>query len=123
MKLIIKSTDASHLYVLKELLEANGIPAFVKGENTARIVTLFIMTEPSLWIYLDEQYEDAQSLVGNPEYKVKNPVDMDVFNEVVKSTTEKPEKLNNALIHSAFTMGLILLGMLVLIKILQWLAT
>ena len=123
MKLVTKSTDTSYLHVLKELLESNGIPAFVKGENTARMVTPYIMTEPSLWVYLDEQYEEAQSLVKNPEYEVNNPVDMDEFNEVVKSTTEKPEKLNKALMHLGFTMGLILLGMLVLIKILQWLAT
>jgi hypothetical protein len=120
MKLVTKSTDSSYLHVLKELLEANGIPAFIKGENTARVITPFIMTEPSLWIYLDEQIDEALKLVENPDYEVRNKVDMDRFHEVARNITDKPANLNKALIDLGFTMGLILLAMLVLIKLLQW---
>lgn len=123
MKLITKSTDTSHLYVLKELLEANGIPAIVKGENTARVITPFIMTEPGLWIYIDDQYDEARILVHNPDYEVIHKVDMDEFNELARNVTENPSNLNAVLINLGFTMGLVLLGMLFLIKVLQWMAT
>lgn len=123
MKLITKSTDTSHLYVLKELLEANGIPAIVKGENTARVITPFIMTEPGLWIYIDDQYDEARILVHNPDYEVIHKVDMDEFKELARNVTENPSNLNAVLINLGFTMGLVLLGMLVLIKVLQWMAT
>ena len=55
MKLVTKSTDVNYLHILKDLLEANGIPAVIKGENTARMITPFLMTEPSLWVYLEDQ--------------------------------------------------------------------
>ena len=46
--MLTKSTDIVHLQVLKNLLEANGIPAVIKGENTARMISPFLMTEPTL---------------------------------------------------------------------------
>ena len=123
MKLITKSTDASHLHVLKELLESNGIPALINGENTARMITPFLMTEPSLWIYLDEQVDEALILVKDPDYEVINKVNMDEFYEAANNVIDKPASLNTALIHLGVTMGVLLLGMFVLVKILQWMAT
>ena len=123
MKIITKSTYASHLQVLKELLEANGIPALINGENTARMITPFLMTEPSLWVYLDEQADEALKLVKDPDYVVINKVDMDEFYKVSNNVIDKPASLNTALVYLGVTMGLLLLGMFVLVKALQWMAT
>ena len=120
MKRVIKSIDASQLHVLKDLLETNGIPALINGENTARIITPFLMTEPSLWVYLDEQRDEALRLIEDPDYEVVNKVDMIEFYKVADTVTDKPESLNTALVYLAATMAVVLLGLFVLVKMLEW---
>ena len=120
MKRIIKSIDASQLHVLKDLLETNGIPALINGENTARIITPFLMTEPSLWVYLDEQRDEALRLIEDPDYEVVNKVDMTEFYKVADTVTDKPESLNTALVYLGATMAVVLLGLFVLVKLLEW---
>ena len=120
MKRVIKSIDASQLHVLKDLLETNGIPALINGENTARIITPFLMTEPSLWVYLDEQRDEALRLIEDPDYEVVNKVDMIEFYKVADTVTDKPESLSTALVYLAATMAVVLLGLFVLVKVLEW---
>ena len=120
MKRIIKSIDASQLHVLKDLLETNGIPALINGENTARIITPFLMTEPSLWVYLDEQRDEALRLIEDPDYEVVNKVDMIEFYKIADTVTDKPESLNTALVYLGATMAVVLLGLFVLVKLLEW---
>ena len=120
MKRVIKSIDASQLHVLKDLLETNGIPALINGENTARIITPFLMTEPSLWVYLDEQRDEALRLIEDPDYEVVNKVDMIEFYKVADTVTDKPESLNTGLVYLAATMAVVLLGLFVLVKVLEW---
>ena len=120
MKRVIKSIDASQLHVLKDLLETNGIPALINGENTARIITPFLMTEPSLWVYLDEQRDEALRLIEDPDYEVVNKVDMIEFYKIADTVTDKPESLNTALVYLAATMAVVLLGLFVLVKVLEW---
>ena len=119
----MKSIDVSQLHVLKELLEANGIPALINGENTARAITPFLMTEPSLWVYLDDQLDEALELVNDPDYEVINKVDMKEFYEVADNVANHPASLNAALIYLGVTMGLVLLGLVVLFKTLEWMTT
>ena len=123
MRRLLKSIDTSQLHVFKELLEANGIPALINGENTARAITPFLMTEPSLWVYLDEQLDEAVKLMDDPDYEVVNKVDMAEFYEVADNITSHPATLNAALIYMGVTMGLVLLGLVVLFKVLEWMTT
>jgi hypothetical protein len=122
MKLVTKSTDSIHLHLLKNLLETNGIPAVIKGKNTARVVSPYLMTEPGLWVYLDEQAVEAMQLLNNPDYEVMNKVDLEEFYEVSNAVRGQPANLNNALVYMGVTMGLILLGMFVLLKLIQCMA-
>lgn len=122
MKIVTKSTDVSYLHILKNLLETNGIPAIVNGENTARMITPFALTGPSLWVYLDNQLGEAIKLVNDPDYQVIDKVDVNEFYAVTKQTSGSRYNLNDAFIHLGITMTFIILGMLALIKLLQWFA-
>jgi len=122
MKRLIKSIDTSQLHVLKELLESNGIPALINGENTARAITPFLMTEPSLWVYLDEQFDEALKLLQDSDYEVVNKVDMEEFHAVADNIAAHPSSLNAVLVYLGVTMGLVLLGLVVLFKVLEWMA-
>ena len=122
MKLIISDADNSELEAMKELLETNGIPAFINGKNTSRIMP-FIITKASLWVHLSEQANEALLLINNPEYDVKNKVDMDEYYKIKNDFKSNPRHLSNALGELAVFIGVIMLGMFVLAKVLQWLNT
>jgi len=121
MKLITKNTDTGYLHTLKGLLEANGIPATINGENTARMITPFLMTQPGLWIYLDEQLNEALNLVNNNEYTVINKVDVEEFYSLNKNITTGTSTMNAAYIKIGITISLWLLGAFILLNILTWL--
>jgi uncharacterized protein YciI len=123
MKLVTKSRDATYLHSLKGLLEANGIPADVQGENTARMITPFLMTEPSLWVYLDEQLSEAVKLIQNDEYVVENQVNVEEFYEINKNITSDTTFMNEAYIKLGLTVVGWMLGFFILFKILVWLTT
>lgn len=123
MKLITRSADTGHLDILKSLLEDNGIPAFISGENTARMLTPFLMTEPGLWVYFDDQLNEAVKLVNNPEYEVVNKIDVGRFYQDSKNLTEKPSTMNDTLIRLGLYLVAIMTGMYALVIVLQWLAT
>ena len=107
---------------MKDLLEANGIPAFINGKNTSRIMP-FIITKASLWVHLSEQANEALSLINNHEYQVINKVDMDEYYKIKNEFKNNPSILNSALINLAVFIGSIMLGIFVLAKVLQWLNT
>ena len=119
MKLIISDADNSELEAMKELLELNGIPAFINGKNTARLMP-FIITKASLWVHLSEQASEALLLINNPEYDVKNKVDMGEYYKIKNEFKTNPDNINNAIFSLALFIGLILLGMFILVKVLQW---
>lgn len=79
MKMLTRDGNKARLESLKELLENKGIPAVIQGENTARMIIPFLVFEPTLWVYLDEQFEDATSLMKNPDHKVLTGIDVDEF--------------------------------------------
>jgi len=122
MKLIISDADNSDLEAMKELLELNGIPAFINGKNTSRIMP-FIITKASLWVHLSEQANEALLLINNHEYEVKNKVDMDEYYKIKNEFKNNPINLNGALVNLAVFIGAIMLCMFVLAKVLQWLNT
>jgi len=103
MKLLTKSSDTSYLHTLKGLLEDNGIPASISGENTARMITPFLMTQPSLWVYLDEQLEEASKLINNHEYIVENRIDVEEFYDINKELLNDSSNMNSVYIKLGFT--------------------
>lgn len=122
MKLITKNIDTHYLYTLKALLEDNGVPAVINGENTARMITPFL-TQPGLWIYLDEQEDEAIKLLNDHDYIVKHPVDVDAFYESNKNITNGGPGLNNVLIKLGLWFFSLLAGLFILLRVLMWLST
>ena len=107
MKYLTKSTDIAHLYTMKGLLEANGIPAVVKGENTAAMISPFAMTEPTLWIYLDEQEVEAEKLILDPDYEVQHGIDVDEFYRATQEAAENPKQLIEWLLNWAIGIAVV----------------
>ena len=122
MKLLVTNIETADLEVMKELLESNGIPAFINGQNTARMIPLSFI-KATLWVHLEGQADEALLLINNPEYEVINKVDIDEYYKFADNVKRNPENLSNAYGNLAVSIGAVLLGMFILIKILQWLNT
>ncbi len=116
MKLVTRSPDLSYLEDLKRLLEANGIPAFIKGESTARTMPPLAVMEPSLWVFLDAQQLEADKLILDPKYKVENKVNVAEFYAATKEITENPRRLNDVLLNYGVGIGAILFLIFLLLK-------
>lgn len=123
MKMLTRDSDRQYLIDLKNRLEKNGIPAVIQGENTARMIIPLFLLQPTLWVCVDKQFEDAVQLMDNPDHIVQSKIDMDAFYESLPSENEQTNELNAALLHLLLFMGAIMLGMFILIKVLQRVAT
>lgn len=117
MKYLTKSADLAHLHGLRELLETNGIPAVVKGENTARMLTPFAMTEPSLWVYLDEQAAEAERLILDPSHEVQHRVDVAEFYRVTEEVANNPGQLYESLLLWGLAIAAISIAIIVLVAL------
>jgi len=122
MKLITKSADTSYLHIMRSLLEENGIPAVIHGVDTARMITPFI-TQASLWVYLDEQADEAANLVNNNEYIVINKIDIGEFYRINDDITSDTSVMNAAFLKLGGIILSWLIGAFILLIILKWLTT
>ena len=120
MKMITTSSDVAYLGSLQARLEQCGIPAVVQGENTARMITSMLMTQPSLWIYLDNQLEDARALVKDSEHEVAEPIDVDEFYRLNENISNDTALMNKALIRLTLTAAGWLLAFYFLLRLLLW---
>lgn len=90
----------------------------IHGENTARMIVPRVLLEPGLWVYIDEQQGEAKRLIDNPDYEVRNPVDVENFHAMADGIRTDPAHLNRALLHMAgimlAVMALLGIGILLL---------
>jgi len=118
MRLLTRNGDIQYLQAIKQRLEEHGIPANIQGENIARMLVPQGVFEPTLWLYLDDQYADAKQLLLDPEHVVTNGIDVVEFYDSLPTETEKREVLNSAFLHLGWVAGLIVLALLLILKLL-----
>jgi hypothetical protein len=111
------------LVAVRDLLEANGIPAIIQSDDTGRMLTPLVTRGQTLWVYIDSQEDEARALLENPGHVVANPVDVEVFYELTRDVRDDLSVMNRVMIHLGITIGLILLLMLLVISLIRWLAT
>ena len=116
MKLLSSSSDSQYLTSMKHLLDENGIPAFVSNEDTNRMIPIGI-AKASLWVYIDEQYDEAMCLLKDPDYVVINKVDMDSFHELENTMQEEKTSLVGALRDIMIRGVVLLMAMFLFIKL------
>ena len=101
MKLVVRDSDEHYLTSLKELLEENGIPAVIQGKETARMTYRFFLFEPTLWIYINEQFDDAVKLIADPSHTVVTGIDVEEFYGAQSNEEETDSATNKALANLA----------------------
>ena len=121
--MLTRDGDKQYLLSLKERLEENGIPAVIQGEDTARMTIPAFLLEPTLWVYLDEQFEDAVQLINNPDYQVTSAIDVEEFYSREASPEHNESELNKALMDLALFTVFIMVVMFLFTKVLDALST
>ncbi|MGD8555842.1 MAG: hypothetical protein PVJ14_00660 [Chromatiales bacterium] len=123
MKLVTRGMQLNDLIALRDMLEANGIPAVIQDDNTARMITPVTTMGQGLWIYIDSQESEAKALLENPDHVVANPVDIKAFYEVSRNITDDRSFVNMAMIRLGLLLGMFLIALFLMILLLHWLAT
>ncbi len=123
MKLLTRSLRPGELITLRDLLEANGIPAVIQADDTGRMITPVLTKGQALWIYIDSQESEARALLDDPGYVVANPVDVEAFYEITRDIRNDRSVMSRVMIHLAVLVSLVLVALFLLISLLRWLAT
>lgn len=108
-----------YLQELKELLEHNGIPAVVIGENTARMIPPLLLFQPGLWIYLDDQFDDALCLINDTNHQVSTGIDTHEFYNSQPAEEEQSSLLNKALMDLAVYAIVLCIGIFFLLMVIE----
>lgn len=101
MKMLLRDSSVAYLDQLKARLEQNGIPAVIQGTETARMIVPAIMLEPTLWVFLDHQFEDAVKLVMDPDHLVTTGIDVEAFYANQPNKEQLNTAVNSALVNMA----------------------
>lgn len=117
MKMLIRDEDRQYLQSLKERLEENGIPSFVQGEETARMIVP-VLLRPTLWVYIDDQFDDALELIHNPDHVVRIRIDVEEFYKLQPPEREQRRALNKVLIQVLLFLLALMAGIYLVIRFL-----
>lgn len=79
MELVCQTTDKAKAHEIQSLLEENGIPASIAGEQLHDINWQHIPNGLSVWVYINEHLPDAKHLIENPKHCVAHPVNIEEF--------------------------------------------
>jgi hypothetical protein len=89
MKLLFEESNRNEVDRIRLLLESAGIPVFIGNEVTARNFNFIALAQKyGIWVMEDSQYECAVSLISNPDYCVKNPLDVNEYHKLAESTEQ-----------------------------------
>ncbi|MET0071236.1 MAG: DUF2007 domain-containing protein [Candidatus Thiodiazotropha sp.] len=118
MKMLTRDSNVLHLQSLKERLEANGIPSVIQGTETARMIIPRFFFEPTLWIYLDSQVDDALKLIDDPDHKVTTGIDIADFYARQPSEAELRTEVANTIGNMFAIVLVVALVVFIMIKVL-----
>jgi len=114
MKMLTRNGNKEYLESLKQRLEENGIPAVIQGTETARMIFPTFIFEPTLWVYLNHQFEDAKNLINNPDYEATTGIDIEAF----YANQPDQEALNTEVTNLVFSAAVYVLAGLIAIWLL-----
>lgn len=98
MRLLANLEDESEVVRVRELLRLKGIPTTTSlGGSGGAPVRLHNL---SVFVCLNEHFEDAQILLSNEEHEVANPVDVEHY-ELLASQQDHTQLLRSAVLVAA----------------------
>ena len=112
MKLVCKCSELIEAERIKNLLHDKGIPANITGQEAYHLQLATLVSRPlAVWVYLDEQINDATACLNNSEHIVRSAVNIDNFYTELqdKCDTQNISGFNKQLIYAGLSIMLILI--------------
>ncbi|MGD8525379.1 MAG: DUF2007 domain-containing protein [Thioalkalispiraceae bacterium] len=117
MELVYTTSSLDEANQVKQQLEEAGIPAMITGENVSRIQLPFLSSNLGVFIYINNQYDDAMSLLREPSHQVNTAIDVEAFYQVMESQEMKKyvaRKTNRIILISAIIVASVILTIIIL---------
>ena len=112
MKLVCKCSELIEAERIKTLLESQGIPANITGQEAYHLQLAALVSRPlAVWVYLDEHIDAAKACLDNPDYIVRNAVNIENFYVDLRESVdvESISSFNKQLIYAGLSMILVLI--------------
>jgi Putative prokaryotic signal transducing protein len=103
MQILFHTTEKQEALNVKMVFELKGIPVFIGSENAGPAIGFIGANKYTVWVCLDDQYQDAVALLENPDHEVTSGIDVEDYykhieSESVKSANKNDERLMLALV-------------------------
>lgn len=90
------------------LLAGSGIPTFIGSKNSGPALGFIIANKYTLWVCLDNQYEDAVNLLKNPSHIVSSPVNIENYHQFIETSSRQSANRFNDNFMLIFIISLII---------------
>ena len=107
MKLVYQSNNKTDAAKIVFLLQSKGIPAFIANKSLRRLLPN--TNSIGVFIHLNSQQKDAQSLIRDPSYSVESSINIKDFYKQTHSA-ESRISANNTLLKMLLKTIVILLA-------------
>ena len=114
MKLLCRANSLEKANELKASLEMAGIPAMISGENFSALRIPLFPNNHGVFIYLDEQYNDAQKVIADPNYMAESAIDVEDFYQLLESAEFRHNVNTGYLAIFSWLIGTIMVAAVVL---------
>ncbi|MEJ2142655.1 MAG: DUF2007 domain-containing protein [Gammaproteobacteria bacterium] len=114
MKEVYRTQSLEEANEIKSRLESAGIPVMISNEHFSALRIPLFPNNLGVFIYLDEQYNDACRVLTDTDYSPDSAVDIEQFYQLLESDEFKHSVNSGYLIILAWTVSLMLIAMLVL---------
>lgn len=112
MKIVCQCSELIEAKRIKNLLESKGIPANITGQEAYHLQLAALVSRPlAVWVYMDEQLNDAKTCLDNPEHVVRNAVNIENFYKELQENIDVRgiSGFNKQLIYAGLSIMLILI--------------
>jgi hypothetical protein len=112
MKIVCQCSELVEAERIKNLLEDKGIPANITGQEAYHLQLAALVSRPlAVWVYLDEQVDDAKTCLDNPEHLVHNALNIENFYKELQKNIDSQSisGFNRQLIVSGLSIILLLI--------------
>ena len=106
MKILFHTTSKQEADNVKYSLEASGVPIFIANESSGPALGYINADRYTVWVYLDEQHDDAASFLQNEDNQITSPVDVDEFYRFLdKEKTASANRWMDRMMFGAFVLA------------------
>ena len=95
MRRLFSTIDRTEALNAKFALEANGVPIYIGGEHSGPAPGFVNADSYTVWVCLDDQFEDAYKFIEDESHEISRPIDVAEFYRSAEESKQKDSFLNS----------------------------